>query len=458
MARNTNKRAALKHMASLPSGAHALAAQGPKTEAVVHRLLDSEATASLFVTVDQGDFKKLADAFKEWSDEESARIVDEYAQAMSRHRRLDASALCRWVLSHSNDAAAVLDCMSVDPPEDINIIRVLSRAGSQKLVFLATWRLTQRQVVLKKLTGPPELQQVVMRRESQSHPLSMVHQNIIETHYLSNGRGESFPVEDYLPFLLSDGWRSNGIHEAANLLFDISSALRFLHEDLHLVHGDVKPDNIGRKGDNYILLDFGICRAESDFAADATATGSLRTRAPELFETDSYPHPTKVDVWALGATVFNSVVGRFPFFDRDESPPRVSTPEEREQFELQLRKRVENEWQQRVDLSSIPNPLRDLLRHTLERNPERRYSAEQVCAEAERNLSAYLRQGPAEGRFSPLQELEQLDRHLGGGAGLRLMPQTEKQELLRRLDEIRQTTGLETAHRDRIQGLVARIS
>src|SRR5262249_17402572 len=146
------------------------------------------------------------------------------------------------------------------------------------------------------------------------------------------------------PGVLGDGWRAGGIQEAANLLNDIGHALVYLYGELGLVHGDIKPANIGRKGGSYILLDFGICRRACEFKGDATATGSLRTRAPELFLTDKYPHPDKADVWSLGATVFNAVVGRFPFVDEGESVPRVSKPAEREAFEAVLKKRILEQW------------------------------------------------------------------------------------------------------------------
>lgn len=442
---------------SYPSAAHALSAKGPISDAVVRELLASKTGGTLFGRVDEQDLKKLAQAFGGWTDEQSALIIREYADALATSREVDVSALCRWVLSHSDDAAAVRDCMSVDPPDGVSITRVLSRAGSQKLVFLATWRLTQRQVVLKRVTGPPELQRAVMHRESQSHPLTMVHPNIIETHYLTNSAGEPFLVEDCLPVLLSDDWRPSGLHEAANLLVDIGSALRFLHDNLQLVHGDVKPDNIGRSGDNYILLDFGICRPASDFAGDVTATGSLRTRAPELFENDTYEYPTKVDVWALGATVFNSVVGRFPLFDKGETPPRISTPEDRQKFETLLRTRVQNEWDRRVDLDGVPAPLKGLISDTLTREPANRCSAADLCKKARNELSAYLRQESPEGGFSPVQELTQLDEYLIRGEALTLMPATEKQELCQALQHIRQTKGLQEGHIETIEALLAAV-
>jgi hypothetical protein len=158
-------------MLSMPSGAHALSALGPETEKVVHRLLQIKDDRNLFSQVEEGDLKKLAEALhKGWSDEQASTLVSEYEEVVASGRRLNISSLTRWVLSHTNDANAVIDCMSVDPPEEINIIRVLSRAGSQKLVFLATWKLTQKQVVLKRLIGSPEVQRAKVTRESRSHP------------------------------------------------------------------------------------------------------------------------------------------------------------------------------------------------------------------------------------------------------------------------------------------------
>ena len=76
---------------------------------------------------------------------------------------------------------------------------------------------------------------------------------------------------------------------------------------------------------------------------------------PELFLTDRYAMPTMVDIWALGATVFNAVVGRFPLFDKDEKPPRISHPTERSSFEEELKRRVEHEWDRRVNCLQFPS-------------------------------------------------------------------------------------------------------
>lgn len=444
----------------LPSGAHALAAIGPEVEKIVHKYFrDEEQTllAKAKVKADQTFLKQLAEAFsKGWSHEEAAKVVTAYVETFT-DRSIDESALCRWVLSHPNDARAVCDCMNVEPPPEINIIRVLSRAGSQKLVFLATWKLTQRQVVLKQLRGPSEITSTVLMRELQPHPLSMGHPNIIETHLLKNAKGEPFLVEECLPLLLNDKWRSGGIQEAANLLYDIADALNYLHVTLDLVHGDIKPDNIGKKGENYILLDFGICRHSKAFSYEATATGSLRTRAPELLKNDSYPYPHKVDIWALGATVFNASVGRFPLFDFDESPPRISSPDDRNKYEEMLSYRVEHEWDKRVDLSLVPDPIRKLLSVALEKDPSRRCSAMDLIKDAEKQLSAFLRKYSHNGRFSPLDELHQLTNYLPDKEILKLMPEAQKQALKGRITKLKDVHGFDKEQKHQADELLSLI-
>ncbi|MGR3173747.1 MAG: protein kinase domain-containing protein [Candidatus Scalindua sp.] len=446
-------------ISALPSGLLSIASLGSEIAKIVQKNYVAYKEPNLFKDANQDSLKKLADAFsKGWSKEEAAKVITACSNDIfNTDQYIDVSFLCRWVLSHPNDSRAVLDCMHIKAPDEINIIRVLSRAGSQKLVFLATWHLTQRQVVLKSLTGPPEVVDHILMREKQPHPLSMKHPNIIETHLLKNSFGETFLVEERLPHLLDDEWRSCGIQEAANLLYDISNALNYLHKTLDLVHGDVKPDNIGKRGEDYILLDFGICRSAESFSADATATGSIRTMAPELLSTDSYPHPHKVDVWALGATVYNSLVGRFPLFDFDETPPRVSSPEERTDFEKILLYRVENEWEKRVDLNLVDNSIRRLLGMMLEKDPVKRCTTEALMEDAECSLAAFLRKPTQVGRFSPLDELKQLEAFLPDSDILNLMPITERDALRSGLSELRNIQGIDETQKKQVDRLIDKV-
>jgi serine/threonine protein kinase len=439
----------------MPSGGHALAALGSETDRVVTDLLRKDPDQTLFTHGRGQKMKALASALEGWQDDLAAKVVSRYLGDLGTgNREPDIEALCKWVRAHVNQPENVFECMDVLPPERVSITRVLSRAGSQKVVFLGNWSLTQRLVALKRFLGrSAEATARAREREAQAHPLSMAHPNIIETYFMPNAAGEEFLVEEFLPVVLSDRWRCNGIQEAANLLFDVANALHYLHTDLKRVHGDVKPDNIGKRGASYVLLDFGICRPIQDFVFESSATGSLRTRAPELLLQDRYECPTRADVWALGATVFNAVTGRFPLFDKDEAPPRVSRPDDRGDFEDELRRRVRGEWSRRVTVDSVPDPVRSVLEGMLEKDPTQRWSCAHALDVAKRELAGFLR-NPSDVRLvSPLDELQQLVHHLPRREVLRLMPATEKDLLAHRLTALASLQGVSDELRSKAQDI-----
>jgi serine/threonine protein kinase len=448
-------RAAKEIVPELSGHAKLLSEIGPATAAVTIQLNSYFPHIPLLKkNVKESPFQILSEAFKDWDDEETACVLTAIASRLQKTAPIDYIALKRWVLAHKNDARAVVDCLEADPPEEITIIRLLSRAGSQKLVFLANWQIAQKEVVLKRFIAQ-ENAECLISRELQPHPLSMAHPNIIETHLLKNVKGESFLVERRLPFVLDDEWRSKGIEEAANLLRDIASALAFIQEK-RLVHGDVKPDNIGFEDGRYILLDFGICRSEDAFAETSTATGSLRTRAPELLLGEQ-KHSHATDLWALGATVYNAVTGRFPLLNLDEKPPRTSHGKERSLFELKLAERVKKEWSGRVNLSIVAEPLRPILGKILSANSMDRGKAEDLVGVCEAQLAAFLRESKNDAsRFSPTKQLEQLTHYLPDETILRLMPSSQKHELTKivnSLQSLKNVRGLSKAQLDSIDEL-----
>jgi len=433
MGDNRGGDASANQINGLSSGAHALSVLGEQTAAQVRLHFLREKQGSLFQEHMDGALRELADAFRGWDDSEAAKLVSSYADFLRQSIPLHTSQLCKWITAHRNDHKAVLDCMSVKPPKDIDIMRRLPQKGSQKIVFAATWRLTQRPVVLKKLLVRSE----ILAREKITAPLSIKHPRIIETYFMHNSDGEEFLVEEYPNDILSDGWDPQGGLEAANLLYDIADALTFVHDELRWAHGDVKPDNIGRKGNTYILIDFGIARPIDQFVVETTATGSLRTRCPELLSNNQYEDPSKADVWALGAVVFNGLTGRFPLIDRNEPIPRVSNPEERKKFEATLAARVTTAYDKWVDLSMLDEPFRDVLTAALQRDPRKRASARELMKIAEREFTAFLRSASEEGRFLPTDELMQIIAYFPSTETLRVMTSSRKRQLFEKLTRLK---------------------
>ena len=90
-----------------------------------------------------------------------------------------------------------------------------------------------------------------------------------------------------------------------------------------IVHRDVKPDNVmidlgGRKGGARVLLtDFGIARMTEDDTMTATGSilGSPSYMSPEQAKSGTIVPAS--DVFSLGATLYQMVVGRTPFQGKD---------------------------------------------------------------------------------------------------------------------------------------------
>jgi hypothetical protein len=133
----------------IPTKYRSITSIGDETTKAATRLFP-QSPAFDFVEEEGLDLDPLTHAFKQakWTDIEAAKVVEQYADLLKAGRVIDVKSLARWVLHHSNDSYQVNECSATEPPKEIEIIKVLSRAGSQKVVFLATWRLTQADVVL----------------------------------------------------------------------------------------------------------------------------------------------------------------------------------------------------------------------------------------------------------------------------------------------------------------------
>jgi serine/threonine protein kinase/cytochrome c-type biogenesis protein CcmH/NrfG len=82
-----------------------------------------------------------------------------------------------------------------------------------------------------------------------------------------------------------------------------------------LVHGDIKPDNILFLGGFPFLADFGLAR----LAGDRGHGGTPPYMAPELWKEDGR-QSVKTDIYAFGATLFESLSGRLPFLANENNP------------------------------------------------------------------------------------------------------------------------------------------
>jgi tRNA A-37 threonylcarbamoyl transferase component Bud32 len=201
------------------------------------------------------------------------------------------------------------------------------------------------------------------RREARS-AARIAHPHVVVVHDVVDDEGLPCIVMEYVPSttlagLLADGgavWPT----EAARIGLGMVAALRAAHA-AGVLHRDVKPGNVLLGADGRVVLtDFGIAMATGTSTLTKTGEiiGSIDYIAPERMR-GKKPGPA-ADLWALGATLYQSVEGRPPF--------RKATA-----VETAYAIAVDP-----VDPMKQAGPLEPLIEALLAKEPEERPSAEEV--------------------------------------------------------------------------------
>jgi tetratricopeptide (TPR) repeat protein len=86
----------------------------------------------------------------------------------------------------------------------------------------------------------------------------------------------------------------------------------------HLVHGDLKPENVLTTGVGFLVSDLGLARVIAESGESDELEGTWAYRAPELW--DGKPPSVKSDIYAFGTILYEALVGTTPLrgSNRDE--------------------------------------------------------------------------------------------------------------------------------------------
>ncbi|NOU33565.1 MAG: serine/threonine protein kinase, partial [Polyangiaceae bacterium] len=205
--------------------------------------------------------------------------------------------------------------------ETYRIVRLLGRGG-MGAVYEATQEPLGRRVALKLITGAVDPVSVArFRREAQS-AAQLGHPNIVPvTDYREPPGGEPFLVMDLLPGRsLAEELRARGRLPAAEvraIARQVLDALAAAHA-AGVVHRDIKPANlmlvpVAGLSDVVKVLDFGVAHIDGQarVTQDGALVGTPRYMAPE--QAFGGAVDARVDLYALGATLFHALTGRPPF-------------------------------------------------------------------------------------------------------------------------------------------------
>lgn len=142
--------------------------------------------------------------------------------------------------------------------------------------------------------------------------------------------------------------------ECRSIFVQVARAVHHLHRKAHVVHRDIKDENVILDGEGNIkLIDFGSA-AYIKSGPFNVFVGTIDYAAPEVLASKPYKG-TEQDVWALGILLYTIIYKENPFYSIDEIIDR----------ELRIPYTISEE--------SI-----DLIKHMLERDVSKRYDIDQV--------------------------------------------------------------------------------
>jgi predicted Ser/Thr protein kinase len=185
-------------------------------------------------------------------------------------------------------------------------------AGAMGAVYRARDLESGDEVALKHLIEPAEMR----RFEIEARLLAMLdHPRVVRVVEHFEHEGNHFLVMDLvdgpdLAQVLSDrGAPGLPVEECLEYARQACEALAYVHEQ-HVVHRDVKPENLILGEDGVVLVDFGVAR-EHRGGSGTVAIGTPGYMAPEVFGGEISP---RVDVFGLAATLWTLIAGKPPTY------------------------------------------------------------------------------------------------------------------------------------------------
>ena len=319
----------------------------------------------------RGQVETLAGAV---ADHDSVSWDDELRRARTDHERAVIEALrALHGISEIPDAAPV-------PPARLGDFRLLNQlgSGSMGVVYEALQVSLDRRVALKILS--PKAMHSTLRVERfkrEARALAALeHPNIVtvytvdaigDLNFLAMELIKGAPLADRIPR------RGFPLKAFFDLAIPLADALSQAHEH-GITHRDLKPANIMVTEDGRAkVLDFGLAklrrfeptqivsaasRRDTPLSLDGTLIGTVPYMSPEQIEGRSVG--PRSDLFSLGVVYYEMITGRRPFDGLSEAEVMEMILRESPPSVLELRR-------------EIPPDLGRIVRHCLQKDPDRRY-------------------------------------------------------------------------------------
>jgi serine/threonine-protein kinase len=258
---------------------------------------------------------------------------------------------------------------------DYEVLRVLGRGG-MGVVYLARHRRLKRLTAVKMLSDrlveePRQWSRLTREAEVLAR---LRHPNVVQVYDVAEQGGQPFLAMEYVEGgSLSDLHRNRPAEpgEAARLVERIARGVHAAHQ-VGVVHRDLKPANVLIDGGEPKVTDFGLAK-EADSGDSLTPTGAVlgtpQYMAPEQVVPGPAASSASVDIYALGAILYDLLTGR---------PPHVGS----NMYEtLDLVRRRPPVPPSRLR-PGLPAELERICLRCLDKNPARRFESAEAIAEA----------------------------------------------------------------------------
>jgi hypothetical protein len=288
------------------------------------------------------------------------------------------------------------------PPEEVlpqvpgyEVESILGRGG-MGVVYKARHLALKRTVALKMLAAghPHPAERARFRAEAEA-VARLQHPNVVQIHEVGESDGRPFIALEYVAGGSLAGRlaaRPLPPRDAARLVAALAEAMHLAHSR-NLVHRDLKPANVLLAGESDApagqcqpkVTDFGLVRqldADAGQTFEGEVMGTPSYLAPEQAEGRTRSPGPAVDVYGLGAILYECLTGRPPF--RGATP--IETLEQVRSQEPAAPSSLNRE---------APRDLETICLKCLRKEPEQRYSSARELAD---DLERFVRGEPVAAR------------------------------------------------------------
>lgn len=280
---------------------------------------------------------------------------------------------------------------------DYDVLEILG-SGGMGVVFSARHRKLNRTVAIKMLrSGPFASHAEKLRFAREFHAIAALqHPHIVQIYDVGETEGRSF----FSMELLDGGSLAERLagtplpdRQAAETVFVLAGAVEFAHSN-GVVHRDLKPANVLLSADGILkIVDFGLARhmdRDPAITVSGMPLGTPSYMAPEQAKGECKVVGTSVDVYALGAILYEMLTGRAPF--------RAETVAETQRQVIELEVLPPSHIN-----ASVPRDLETICLKCLRKMPEQRYASASELAD---DLKRFLNREPIQAR--PVGRIERL--------------------------------------------------